>query len=929
MSDARVPVLRGREPELAAIAAAVTSIRQGQAHVVLVEGPPGIGKSALLAETCAMAQRAGVRALLGEAFESQQSVPFAPLLEALSKCEPPVLDPHISRQLGAQADPRYWVMHDLEGALESAAAHSPLAVVIDDIQWSDTGTLVALCSLIAGLGQVPILWVLAARSGRRRSAVTETMTRLKRDGAHRLQVGAVPPAAVAAIVADVLRTGADGSLLALADQAHGNPFLLVELLRGLRDEGRLRIVSGRAAVVGERLPRRLAASMEDRLGGLSDDARQIVRVAAVLPPRFSADQLAAMMRKPPSALVSALDETLQADLLADDGEQLRFRHDLLRHAALETLPRSMRRALQREAVAVLLQAGAAPAEVAMQLAESAEDGDRAAVTTLRLAAQAIAGSDAAAAADLSSRALQLVPPGDPDRGSLVAETVVLLHSAMRSDEARTLGDTALAGVLPPQQEAEVRLSLSTMTARSTVARAHENLRALELPGLQPVTRARHHAWLAYNLAMSGDPAAAVPAAEAAVAAGEATGDLQTQVMSGLSLACIDGARGGCSRALDRVAELRRRTRSADHEPYVGILDFHHANLLAVLGRLDAARSVLVEGVTRARRERNGLLLSIWTQFGGGVSLAAGELSDARAELDTGVQLGDEVLAGTFSGVVQMLTLSQLAAHTGDGEMARAATAAARLVTGDSSPAVRRLAARILAMAAATRGDSVAAVRLLADDPLAPATPLLPNDFGYHPWVARIALAAGDPAMAARAAATAESFERESPGVALFMGVAAHTRGLAVRDSALLVDAARVLAGTQRPLLFAAAAEDAGRALASEGRLPGAIEQLNSAFDAYRSHDATADARRVGRLLRQHGAARRVLARERPDSGWASLTGSELKVVRLIATGATNRSAAEQLFLSPHTVSSHLRSAFAKLGVNSRMQLARVVQDADI
>jgi DNA-binding CsgD family transcriptional regulator len=218
---------------------------------------------------------------------------------------------------------------------------------------------------------------------------------------------------------------------------------------------------------------------------------------------------------------------------------------------------------------------------------------------------------------------------------------------------------------------------------------------------------------------------------------------------------------------------------------------------------------------------------------------------------------------------------------------------------------------------------------LADDPLAPATPLLPNDFGYHPWVARIALAAGDPAMAARAVATAESFERESPGVALFVGVAAQTRGLAVRDSALLVDAARVLAGTQRPLLFAAAAEDAGRALASEGRLPGAIEQLNSAFDAYRSHDATADARRVGRLLRQHGAARRVLARERPDSGWASLTGSELKVVRLIATGATNRSAAEQLFLSPHTVSSHLRSAFAKLGVNSRMQLARVVQDADI
>jgi DNA-binding CsgD family transcriptional regulator len=57
---------------------------------------------------------------------------------------------------------------------------------------------------------------------------------------------------------------------------------------------------------------------------------------------------------------------------------------------------------------------------------------------------------------------------------------------------------------------------------------------------------------------------------------------------------------------------------------------------------------------------------------------------------------------------------------------------------------------------------------------------------------------------------------------------------------------------------------------------------------------------------------------------ASLTGSELQVVRIIADGATNRSAAEQLYLSPHTVSSHLRSAFAKLGINSRVQLARVL-----
>jgi DNA-binding CsgD family transcriptional regulator len=277
----------------------------------------------------------------------------------------------------------------------------------------------------------------------------------------------------------------------------------------------------------------------------------------------------------------------------------------------------------------------------------------------------------------------------------------------------------------------------------------------------------------------------------------------------------------------------------------------------------------------------------------------------------------------------MLTLTQLAVHTGDRRMLRSATVVARQVTLDSSPSVRRLAARVLAASDATRGDLAGAAGRLADDPLQPVTPLLPNDFGYHPWVARIALAANARELAVRAAAMAESFARESPGVPLFAGVAAHTRGLADGDSALLAEAARVLAATQRPLIFAAAAEDAGAALAAENRREAAIEQLNAAFDTYLAHEATADARRVGRLLREHGAQRRVAGQQRPASGWASLTGSELKVARLIATGATNRSAAEQLYLSPHTVSSHLRNAFAKLGINSRVQLARILQEADL
>jgi DNA-binding CsgD family transcriptional regulator len=65
-----------------------------------------------------------------------------------------------------------------------------------------------------------------------------------------------------------------------------------------------------------------------------------------------------------------------------------------------------------------------------------------------------------------------------------------------------------------------------------------------------------------------------------------------------------------------------------------------------------------------------------------------------------------------------------------------------------------------------------------------------------------------------------------------------------------------------------------------------------------------------------------------DPTWPELTASELAVARLVARGATNREAADQLHLSPYTVSSHLRHMFDKLGIRSRVELARVVANRE-
>jgi DNA-binding CsgD family transcriptional regulator len=90
--------------------------------------------------------------------------------------------------------------------------------------------------------------------------------------------------------------------------------------------------------------------------------------------------------------------------------------------------------------------------------------------------------------------------------------------------------------------------------------------------------------------------------------------------------------------------------------------------------------------------------------------------------------------------------------------------------------------------------------------------------------------------------------------------------------------------------------------------------------------ATWDASRLRARMRGHGVRRRLPGASRPPTGWGSLTTSELTVAQLVGQGLSNRDAAARLFVSPHTVSSHLRHVFTKLGVNSRVELARLLSE---
>ena len=235
---------------------------------------------------------------------------------------------------------------------------------------------------------------------------------------------------------------------------------------------------------------------------------------------------------------------------------------------------------------------------------------------------------------------------------------------------------------------------------------------------------------------------------------------------------------------------------------------------------------------------------------------------------------------------------------------------------------------MLALAAWQRGDVHDAMRWLGGDITLFGTPVFPYLLDLVILGARVASAAGDAGLRARVLQATELLEREQPPVPLFIGVATYARGILQRDAAALVAAAELLESSSRPLVYAAAAEDAGAELARIGRGDEALDQLNAAFDTYMWHEARADSRRVGRELRRLGVERRIVAQPRAKTGWDSLTDSELKVVNLIAQGVTNRDAATQLHLSLHTVKKHLHNAFAKLGINSRAQLTLLIRDSD-
>src|SRR6478752_3368363 len=324
--------------------------------------------------------------------------------------------------------------------------------------------------------------------------------------------------------------------------------------------------------------------------------------------------------------------------------------------------------------------------------------------------QSAGHSDAGAAAELSRRALELLPADDPEHGLLVAETVELLNRASRYAEAEELAVAALSEVASPQEEAEIRLRRATLNKHSTQRRVEENRRALQLDDISEVTRARHLGWLAYNLALRDHRGERRATADEAAAAAASTGDLEATILADVTLALLDGGEGYAGRSVRRLEELCALARTGDATAAHDLAANHYAILLAVVGRLDDAAARVADGTEQARRERNAMALDMWTLIDGVVHLAAGRLSAARAATES--LPPPQRTGATVWDMVRTVVLAEVAVRTDDRTLLQQMVNDARDAYPTGSSFVDREAAHVLALAAWQRDDVQDAMRWL-------------------------------------------------------------------------------------------------------------------------------------------------------------------------------------------------------------------------
>jgi DNA-binding SARP family transcriptional activator len=357
----------GREAELGTLREAVSGAMDGHGGSLMVEGEPGIGKSALLAE--AFADVTGCRIAWGAAAELDQRFPLRPVLDALGGHARSV-DARLAELASSFEDRGADAIDDVVELVRVLCAEGPLLFVLDDLQWADEMTVRAWRRLAREARSLPLLLVGACRPIPRPPELERLRAGRAESGMGVLALGPLPEQAARALAKEIAGASPAWDLRLLAGYAAGNPLYLREIVQTLIDGDMVRVEGGRAWLGGSctRVPSPLASRVSLHLSFLSPQTRDTLRWAALLGLEFSLADLAVALERPATDLAGAVEEAIASGVLIESGGRLAFRHPLLHRVLYEKTGAAMRIALHRQLAEALATAGAPASRVAEQLA---------------------------------------------------------------------------------------------------------------------------------------------------------------------------------------------------------------------------------------------------------------------------------------------------------------------------------------------------------------------------------------------------------------------------------------------------------------------------------------------------------------------------------------------------------------------------------
>ncbi|MCW2764234.1 MAG: putative regulatory protein, partial [Nocardioides sp.] len=580
----------------------------------------------------------------------------------------------------------------------------------------------------------------------------------------------------------------------------------------------------------------------------------------------------------------------------------------------------------------LLAVGGSTDAAAAHVVKGTDVGDAHSVAILIRASDEAASTAPDNAADLRLQAVDLIPHTDADRPQRVAETIGLLHRAGRSDEGWPLAETALQTGLPNEVQAQMHFEAAEALAvggHSAAALAHTRT-ALELDGVEDSTRGLLLAAEASAQLAAGEPRAALRAGEKAVSLGRRLGKDACVDRALVTMGAAEGMRGRLSRSLRLLEQAAELVSSDSSESRHIEQQWTRGCTLIALDRFDEASAAFAGAQQWANRYSSQGTAVFGCLCRSQLQLYKGALDDALAEAESGLVRAGELESWTH--VPELLAvLAEVCAYREQPELAkRHVVRGIGLVGPRTRFTTQPLAWASAVIDEAATNDCSDSSAVLA--PLAAALERWPDHslaLAFNPVIAprlvTLALKVKDEKLASAAAEAAESLSRGNPGVASLAAAGMQARGVLENDAECLVAAVREFQASPRPLARARACVDAARVLSQQHRSAQAAEHLQTALAEYESVGAASPARRVReRLSGQAARGKDRKAAHRPAFGWGSLTEAELRVARLVARALTNRVIADELELSPHTVESHLRHAFRKLDIGSRIELTRVV-----